>query len=87
MYLSWPIPNCADGCPSTWLGDGYCDVACNTTECDYDFGDCANGTAAMGHTFWSSSPKSGGYCNAGCPDGYVRQYEYEYEYEYDDDVH
>ncbi len=27
-------------CPPTWLGDGYCDKACNVSECDFDEGDC-----------------------------------------------
>ena len=27
-------------CPPTWLGDGYCDKACNVSECEFDEGDC-----------------------------------------------
>lgn len=40
VYLSWPVPNCADNCPSTWIHDGFCDTQCNTTDCEYDGGDC-----------------------------------------------
>ncbi|ESO99577.1 hypothetical protein LOTGIDRAFT_238796 [Lottia gigantea] len=40
VYLTWPVPNCNDGCPSNWIKDGYCDKACNNTECDWDGGDC-----------------------------------------------
>ena len=34
------MPNCQDGCPSTWIKDGYCDKACNNSECEWDGGDC-----------------------------------------------
>ena len=40
VYLTWPVPNCAEGCPSSWIKDNYCDKACNTSECDWDGGDC-----------------------------------------------
>jgi hypothetical protein len=33
--------DCADGCPDSWVGDGYCDDACNVAECNFDDGDCA----------------------------------------------
>eukprot|EP01113_Clastostelium_recurvatum_P003511 TRINITY_DN1152_c0_g1_i5.p1 TRINITY_DN1152_c0_g1~~TRINITY_DN1152_c0_g1_i5.p1 ORF type:complete len:1635 (-),score=329.21 TRINITY_DN1152_c0_g1_i5:43-4947(-) len=46
VFLSWPVPNCAEGCPSNWIGDGYCDQACNVTACEFDAGDCANVTSA-----------------------------------------
>ena len=39
VYLTWPVPNCAEGCPSSWIKDNYCDKACNTSECDWDGGD------------------------------------------------
>lgn len=29
VFLSWAVPNCAEGCPPNWVGDGYCDLACN----------------------------------------------------------
>ena len=40
MYLSWPVPDCSDGCPWTWVADGSCDVSCNISECSFDGGDC-----------------------------------------------
>ena len=40
VYLTWPVPGCHDGCPSTWIKDGYCDKACNNSACDWDGGDC-----------------------------------------------
>ena len=43
FYPSWEVPRCAEGCPSNWIGDGYCDSACNSEACDFDGGDCKNG--------------------------------------------
>ena len=40
VYLSWGVPQCAEGCHATWLGDGFCDIPCNVTFCRYDLGDC-----------------------------------------------
>lgn len=44
VYLSWNVPQCSSGCPDTWVGDGYCDQACNITDCLFDGGDCLNAT-------------------------------------------
>ncbi|KFO30294.1 N-acetylglucosamine-1-phosphotransferase subunits alpha/beta [Fukomys damarensis] len=41
VYLTWPVPNCAEGCPGSWVRDGYCDKACNNSACDWDGGDCS----------------------------------------------
>ena len=36
-----PAPKqCATGCSDNWLGDKYCDRACNVVECGFDGGDC-----------------------------------------------
>lgn len=43
VYLTWPVPNCAEGCPGSWIKDGYCDKACNNSACDWDGGDCLGG--------------------------------------------
>uniref|UniRef100_H2Z4G7 LNR domain-containing protein n=1 Tax=Ciona savignyi TaxID=51511 RepID=H2Z4G7_CIOSA len=40
VYLAWSVPNCAEGCAPSWITDGYCDAACNVSECDWDGGDC-----------------------------------------------
>ncbi|XP_066525659.1 N-acetylglucosamine-1-phosphotransferase subunits alpha/beta [Hoplias malabaricus] len=54
VYLTWPVPNCAEGCPGSWIKDGYCDKACNNSACDWDGGDCL-GTAA-GSRFGGGGP-------------------------------
>ncbi|CAB1437116.1 unnamed protein product [Pleuronectes platessa] len=52
VYLTWPVPNCAEGCPGSWIKDGYCDKTCNNSLCDWDGGDCqgssGNGRFAPG---------------------------------------
>jgi UDP-N-acetylglucosamine-lysosomal-enzyme len=40
IHLAWALPGCNPNCPNNWIRDGYCDKACNTTECEYDGGDC-----------------------------------------------
>jgi len=54
VYLSWPVPNCVEGCPSAWLGDGYCDRACNVSACNFDNGDCS-GNRSTGYQGGSGS--------------------------------
>uniref|UniRef100_UPI00358E14A2 N-acetylglucosamine-1-phosphotransferase subunits alpha/beta isoform X2 n=1 Tax=Myxine glutinosa TaxID=7769 RepID=UPI00358E14A2 len=48
VYLSWPVPNCAEGCPPSWVHDGYCDHACNLSICDWDGGDCSENRTRFG---------------------------------------
>ena len=43
FYPSWGVPQCHEGCMENWIGDGFCDAACNHEPCDFDFPDC-NGT-------------------------------------------
>uniref|UniRef100_A0A6B2KXE3 EF-hand domain-containing protein n=1 Tax=Arcella intermedia TaxID=1963864 RepID=A0A6B2KXE3_9EUKA len=78
LYLSWPVPNCAENCPSNWLGDGYCDLACNNTECDYDSGDCLNSVSMRNDNsnwWWANSANkdtpNDNYCAKGCPDTWI----------------
>lgn len=40
FHLAWSLPGCNPHCPNSWIRDGYCDKSCNTTECDFDGGDC-----------------------------------------------
>ncbi|KAK3581579.1 hypothetical protein CHS0354_031927 [Potamilus streckersoni] len=75
VYLTWPVPNCQEGCPSTWIRDGYCDKACNNSECEWDGGDC-NGTSAQhgagpwhGVGGWRSDQT--GYCHSGCANNWM----------------
>lgn len=86
IFLSWQVPNCAPGCPDTWLADKYCDAACNKEECGWDMGDCANVTAGSGgdsrYGHWEnhraganagsgSLSTNARYCAAGCPNNWV----------------
>jgi len=44
FYPAWEVPKCNTGCVEGWIGDGYCDSACNTSTCLWDGGDCLNNT-------------------------------------------
>ena len=75
IYLTWPVPNCNEGCPSSWINDKYCDKACNTSECDWDGGDCLN---VKPKSRWSYGGWHGQqslfrleFCNTGCADTWV----------------
>ncbi|XP_033105239.1 N-acetylglucosamine-1-phosphotransferase subunits alpha/beta-like isoform X2 [Anneissia japonica] len=73
VYLTWPVPNCAEGCPSSWIRDNYCDKSCNNSECDWDGGDCKGVHASAGGYYGGA----GGtaleqiYCNTGCANGWI----------------
>lgn len=78
VVLAWPVPNCAEGCPSNWIGDKYCDAACNSTECDWDGGDClkkAAEAAAAAHdaVVNKHTPSSAihSFCEDGCSDAWL----------------
>lgn len=58
VFLSWPVPSCAEDCSITWLGDGFCDAACNRKECNFDMGDCDKDPSRDGN-----EPVS---CSIGC---------------------
>ncbi|XP_017476458.1 PREDICTED: N-acetylglucosamine-1-phosphotransferase subunits alpha/beta-like [Rhagoletis zephyria] len=58
VYLSWPVPNCAQGCPLNWLNDGYCDKACNSSKCLWDGGDCLRNGGADSATGGNNSAAS-----------------------------
>eukprot|EP00899_Mesostigma_viride_P014005 jgi/Mesvir1/22605/Mv14053-RA.4 len=71
VYLSWTAPGCAKDCSNAWLGDGYCDLACNVSNCHFDRGDCENVTAESLDDIWededSSSYRRHMYlCSDGC---------------------
>ncbi|XP_064634376.1 N-acetylglucosamine-1-phosphotransferase subunits alpha/beta-like [Lineus longissimus] len=81
IYLTWPVPNCREGCPSTWIKDGYCDKACNNTECEWDGGDCAAGGSnqmqigggALSQNFaqnWAHTSEKM-YCATGCANSWI----------------
>jgi hypothetical protein len=76
VYLAWPVPNCADACPNNWLGDGFCDLACNTTSCDYDARDCVgvNVTTSRYGNWYNNQARTGdagAFCALGCPDTWI----------------
>lgn len=47
VRLAWPVPDCALGCPTSWVKDGYCDKPCNNSKCEWDGGDCLGPTASV----------------------------------------
>ena len=80
VYLTWPVPNCNDGCPASWISDGYCDRACNNSQCEWDGGDCQGSAARAQYPFYGLS--GGGnsahlarssdlYCNPGCANNWI----------------
>uniref|UniRef100_A0A8C2V646 N-acetylglucosamine-1-phosphotransferase subunits alpha/beta n=2 Tax=Chinchilla lanigera TaxID=34839 RepID=A0A8C2V646_CHILA len=86
VYLTWPVPNCAEGCPGSWIKDGYCDKACNNSACDWDGGDCAGssggsryvpGGGGLGSVGGGQPWQFGGglssvsYCNQGCANSWL----------------
>eukprot|EP00755_Sulcionema_specki_P024971 Sspe_Gene.82282::Locus_53927_Transcript_1_1_Confidence_1.000_Length_3562::g.82282::m.82282/K08239/GNPTAB; UDP-N-acetylglucosamine-lysosomal-enzyme len=77
VFLSWAVPNCAEGCPGTWVADGYCDKPCNTSECDWDGGDCVGANVKQGVGAPSSSHVAPGPpgeptgCSSGCVPSWV----------------
>ncbi|XP_016390279.1 N-acetylglucosamine-1-phosphotransferase subunits alpha/beta-like [Sinocyclocheilus rhinocerous] len=87
VYLTWPVPNCAEGCPGSWIKDGYCDKACNNSACDWDGGDCqgtagssrfggVGGAVIGGGQPWQFGGGLGGlggmsFCNQGCANSWL----------------
>ncbi|KAL6078212.1 N-acetylglucosamine-1-phosphate transferase subunits alpha and beta [Balamuthia mandrillaris] len=76
VFLAWPVPDCAPGCPAGWIKDGYCDVACNVSACSWDGGDCVgvapNQGVGGGWSFpWSKNSEANQYCSWGCPDSWI----------------
>lgn len=39
-----PRRDCNRGCSDDDLGDGFCNSACNVAACEFDYGDCENGS-------------------------------------------
>lgn len=78
IYLTWPVPNCNEGCPASWVNDKYCDKPCNVSECDWDGGDCLNTngkTGFPGHAITNFHGNAysaiGEYCNGGCANSWI----------------
>lgn len=76
IYLTWPVPNCQEGCPASWIKDGYCDRSCNNSECEWDGGDCVGSTALQplyggGQAHGGLWSTLGTYCNSGCANNWI----------------
>ena len=84
IYFSWPVPNCNEGCPSTWLADGFCDNNCNTTDCDWDGGDCVGDNVRKtvpnynygrqqpgGQTAGAHQQTANSWCSSTCADSWI----------------
>ena len=70
FYLSWEVPKCAPGCSDSWIGDGYCDKACNVSACDFDYPDCINSTLGIPNTNNNNRPTVA-FCARGCPHSWL----------------
>jgi hypothetical protein len=74
VYQAWDVPKCAPGCSDSWIGDGYCDKACNVSSCNFDFPDCVNGSSGnqrgRGGISHGASRETF-FCAAGCPDSWL----------------
>ena len=74
IFLTWSVPNCNEGCPSSWINDKYCDKACNVSVCDWDGGDCLG---VKKHSAWNyqgwraQSSFRLEFCSSGCADTWV----------------
>lgn len=75
FHLAWQLPGCNQNCPNSWIRDGYCDKACNTTECEYDGGDCLssnlNNSGRQSFLNQSYLITSEFYCSAGCSNSWL----------------
>ncbi|KAK7480398.1 hypothetical protein BaRGS_00028317 [Batillaria attramentaria] len=77
LYLTWPVPSCNEACPSNWIRDGYCDKACNSSECEWDGGDCSgvHGQVQLGAgfqaVFGQQSQNTDDYCHSGCANNWI----------------
>ncbi len=80
FYMAWDVPKCAPGCSDSWIGDGFCDKACNVSACNFDFPDCINGSNVIGHgantggSSHSSSSftnRANAQCTKGCPSSWL----------------
>jgi len=70
VFMDWAVPRCHAGCVETWIGDGYCDHACNVSACLWDAGDCSNGTVRTRHSPTITSGVQAP-CVPGCPSSWI----------------
>ncbi len=67
LIMAWDVPKCAPGCVDSWIGDGYCDKACNVSSCNFDYPDCINGTNSKTQQKRTNLV----HCSKGCPDSWL----------------
>ncbi|GAV00250.1 hypothetical protein RvY_11128-2 [Ramazzottius varieornatus] len=70
------VPSCAEGCPASWINDGFCDATCNNAQCNLDGGDCANKTSGFDmddeeDDFRLRNSLPSGTCHPGCLNGWL----------------
>lgn len=53
---------CSPACKADWIGDGWCDTACNSEACDFDGGDCKGWCSGDCKPTWHGD----GFCDAAC---------------------
>ena len=73
VYLAWSLPSCNNNkCPNNWIHDGFCDKACNTSDCEYDGGDCLTITNKSGSSYHQHhSIQTDLFCAPGCTTGWL----------------
>lgn len=72
LRFAWDVPKCAPGCSDAWIGDGFCDKACNVSSCNFDFPDCINGSNVKDKsTVDKKIPSASVVCNVGCPNNWL----------------
>ena len=71
FYFAWDVPKCAPGCSDSWIGDGYCDRACNVSSCNFDYPDCVNASSAPTRQNRYDSKINTAVCAKGCPETWV----------------
>ena len=75
LRFAWDVPKCAPGCSDSWIGDGFCDKACNVSACNFDFPDCINGTKRNPGSRSNRNGEAGGQhvavCSKGCPTNWL----------------
>ncbi len=69
--MAWDVPKCAPGCSDSWIGDGFCDRACNVSACNFDFPDCVNATSSGSHGNGMDQKSQKPFCAKGCPDSWL----------------
>jgi hypothetical protein len=73
VYLAWSLPSCNNNkCPNNWIHDGFCDKACNTTDCEYDGGDCLISSNKTGSMYQQhNNIQTDLFCAPGCTTGWL----------------